>query len=108
MLPICSLRPWRLGGSIFCTLTLLFAFGPALVDAAPRVVVSFDQKVRAESYTGRVYLFFSKRGEPRMGPNWFTPEPFVAQDVKDWKPGEALAFDGTQADKLLAFPKPLA
>lgn len=109
MLSNSSPRPWRLGGSIFFTLNLLIALGcPALVDAAPRFAISFDQKVRAEPYTGRVYLFFSKRGDPRNGPNWFTPEPFVAQDVKDWKPGESLTFDGMQADKLLAFPKPLA
>ena len=34
-------------------------------------------------------------GEPRLGPNWFRPQPFYARDVRDWKPGEAVAIDAS-------------
>src|SRR5262249_48322165 len=33
---------------------------------------------------------------------WFKPEPFFAQNVKDWKPGETLEFQPTEC-----FPQPL-
>ena len=61
-----------------------------------------------DAYTGRVYIFFSNRGgEPRHGPNWFRPEPFIAKDVTNWKPGDTLEF--ASADKaILSFPKALA
>lgn len=71
--------------------------------------VRFDESVRKDPYTGRVYLFFGKKGampprDPRFGPNWFNPEPFVSKDVAGWKPGEPLTFDSS--DKaLLSYPK---
>ena len=45
---------------------------------------------------GRVYVFLEpgRSGvEPRIGPNWFRPQPFFAVNVEDWKPGEALRID---------------
>jgi pimeloyl-ACP methyl ester carboxylesterase len=69
--------------------------------------VSFPEKVHSEPYTGRVYLFFGKgRTEPRIGPNWFHPQPFVGLDVEHWKPGEPLSIT-SQTKGLLSFPKPL-
>ena len=71
--------------------------------------VRFSESVRVEPFTGRAYLFFSRRHEePRLGPDWFRPEPFVAMDVTGWKPGETLTFSSQQPDGMLAFPEPLA
>ena len=71
--------------------------------------VRFDKATRAEPYTGRVHLLFSRSPrEPRFGPGWFNPELFVSRDVKNWKPGETLIFSSADADGMLAFPKPLA
>ena len=41
--------------------------------------------------------------EPRVGPDWFRPQPFFAIDVKDWRPVEPLRID-SRAD---GFPGPL-
>ncbi|MBW3540358.1 MAG: hypothetical protein KY476_08815 [Planctomycetes bacterium] len=55
--------------------------------------VQFTSAVRDEPFSGRVYLFFSRReAEPRLGPNWFQPETFFARDVKDWRPDTPLRF----------------
>ncbi|MCY2967552.1 MAG: alpha/beta hydrolase-fold protein [Planctomycetota bacterium] len=72
--------------------------------------LSFPATARAEPFTGRVYLFFQKgKGqEPRLGPNWFNPEPMVAIDVKDWKPGETLEIGTANSNRLIVFPKALA
>src|SRR5690606_31617358 len=52
--------------------------------------------------TGRLLVFLSQSqtAEPREGPNWYSPEPFLAIDVKDLKPGAAVRV-GIEAD---AFP----
>lgn len=71
--------------------------------------VRFTSEVHAEPFSGRTYLFFSKdQSEPRKGPNWFRPEPFVALDVANVRPGEEVVFSTKQAERMLAFPKPLA
>ncbi len=72
--------------------------------------LSFPESLRSEPFTGRVYLFFGSdvNHEPRRGPDWFHPDPFVALDVENWKPGEALAIGNSSGANLLAFPKPLA
>jgi hypothetical protein len=41
--------------------------------------------------------------EPRLGPDWFRPQPFFARDVAGWKPGEPVRIDA-RAD---GFPAPL-
>jgi hypothetical protein len=70
----------------------------------------FPAATRAEPYTGRVYLFFGKnpRREPRTGPDWFRPEPFVALDVKNWQPDEPLRLGTSNSASLLSYPRPLA
>jgi hypothetical protein len=72
--------------------------------------VTFPETVRAEPYSGRVYLFLSKVGnkEPRSGPNWFHPEPLLAIDVENWKPNEPLMIGDSSGNRVLADPKPLA
>ncbi|MBS0260446.1 MAG: enterochelin esterase [Planctomycetes bacterium] len=72
--------------------------------------IKFPDTVRSAPFTGRVYLFFTKgkNQEPRMGPNWFNPEPMLALDVENWKPNEPLAVGAATGDRLIATPKPLA
>jgi len=56
--------------------------------------------------SGRVYVMLAagdSKVEPRLGPNWFNPQPFFARDVKDWKPGEPARID----DSADGFPGPL-
>lgn len=56
--------------------------------------------------SARVYVMLAagdSTAEPRLGPNWFNPEPFFARDVEDWKPGETARIDAA-AD---GFPGPL-
>jgi Putative esterase len=72
--------------------------------------IKFPKSLHAENYTGRVYLLFTKNEqvEPRMGPNWFRPEPLLAVDVVDWKPEQPLVVGTSTGTVLLANPKPLA
>ncbi len=63
--------------------------GPALAQSGLEVDVTFDRSV-ADKFTGRVYLLFSQRREPRFGPGWFSPDPFAATDVKGWEAGKVL------------------
>ncbi len=68
------------------------------------MTVSYPPAV-GDSFTGRVYLMLNAGpGEPRTGPNWFSPAPFFALDVTDWKPDQPLVFD----DEAIAFPEPLS
>jgi hypothetical protein len=67
--------------------------------------LTFDKAISEKPFSGRVFVMLSKSSnEPRLGPNWFKPEPMFARDVKDWKPGETLVI-GADA---LAFPEPLS
>ncbi|MCA9068185.1 MAG: hypothetical protein KDA84_04645, partial [Planctomycetaceae bacterium] len=100
---------------LFCAVLLIVpAWGIATSAADPEptpwtVEVEFSPDVHAKPYTGRVYLFFSERSpQPRSGPNWFRPEPFVSREVKNWKPGESLTFSSAQPDKMLTFPREFA
>ncbi|MCA8998355.1 MAG: hypothetical protein KDA80_15260 [Planctomycetaceae bacterium] len=70
--------------------------------------VQFTEQVRSEPYSGRVYLFFSanRQTEPRNGPNWMKPEPFVSLDVTHWKPGEQLTIS-LDNPGVLTFPRDL-
>lgn len=73
-----------------------------------RFQLEYPAAVRAEPFTGRVCLFFSRQAsEPRNGPDWFHPEPLVGLDVTDWKPDTPLAI-AADTPGLLSFPQPLA
>jgi S-formylglutathione hydrolase FrmB len=79
-------------------LLCLFLVGPGaptLPESPPLTVqLTFSEKAANESFTGRVFLLASrsaiKDAPPRQ--SWFKPFPFFAQDVRDWRPGESLAF----------------
>lgn len=49
-------------------------------------------------------MFTSRSGEPRQGPDWFNPEPFLARDVIDWRPGESLTITPDDP-QVLNFPR---
>ncbi|AMV39071.1 alpha/beta hydrolase-fold protein [Planctomyces sp. SH-PL62] len=71
----------------------------APVAAAPGAVfeVAYPEQVAdGRPITARVYVMLAAPGtpgEPRLGPNWFRPQPFFARDVRDWKPGESIRID---------------
>ncbi|MGE3314307.1 MAG: alpha/beta hydrolase-fold protein [Planctomycetaceae bacterium] len=100
-------RPRRLW--LWITLALI-ASGSELRSAERAIEVRFSPTVHDRPFTGRVYVFFSrtKVQEPRLGPDWFFPEPFIARDVKEWKPGEPLVFSNELSDEVLGFPVPFA
>lgn len=92
------------------TLAVYFSLTVAVASAADwKFSIRMAPSVRQEPFTGRVYLFFNGRNEeePREGPDWFHPEPFVALDVEKWNPAEPLSISPATA-KLLSFPQPLA
>ena len=99
-----DLSPW-LRSIIVAAIVSLDTTATHAQASAPRFEVQFASEVRNEPFTGRVTLFFSRAGrEPRKGPNWFHPEPFISYDVTDWSPGEPLQLS-TEMDGLLTFPR---
>ncbi len=88
--------------------TLLHSIDTAGVVAeeiGPRFEVWFVPEVRDQPFNGRVTLFFSSTtGEPRLGPNWFRPEPFLSYDVENWRPDEPLNLS-PEKDGVLTFPR---
>jgi pimeloyl-ACP methyl ester carboxylesterase len=74
-------------------------------DGAVTVAVRLSADVADERASGRLLVLFSKQQRsPIKGPNWFSPEPFAAMDVQQWKPGDTV----TLGAKALAYPKPLS
>ncbi|HJT34871.1 MAG TPA: alpha/beta hydrolase-fold protein, partial [Pirellulales bacterium] len=76
---------------------------------ATRIEVKLDAGVASRPVSGRLYVYCSRRaeGEPRLGPNWFAPEPFFAVDVVDLKPGATVTIDDNAAgfpDRLSKLP----
>jgi S-formylglutathione hydrolase FrmB len=75
-------------------------------DRVLRFEVQLSSNLKTPSSTGRLFVFLSRRdrGEPMMGPNWFSPEPFFAVDVKDFQPGQTRTIDASAE----GYPKSLA
>jgi len=90
---------------VLCGLAALTSAARAQAPVATASGVSFEvaypeQVADGSPITARVYVMLASpeaRGEPRLGPNWFQPQPFFAKDVRDWKPGEAIRI-GDEAD----------
>ena len=77
----------------------------AVSAAGPAFEVTLSPAIRQEAYTGRVYVLTSRGvDEPRRGPDWFHPEPFLAKDVVNWRPGETVRITAGE-DGVLTFPK---
>ncbi len=64
--------------------------------------IECDQSLIGDGYTGRVCIFFSQGQEPRTGPGWFFPEPFISRDVENWS-GDALKLS-LDDPRVLRFP----
>jgi pimeloyl-ACP methyl ester carboxylesterase len=93
----------RLSSYLASLLLLWSPVSAAAQQAGPlEFLITFDRSVSARPFTGRVYVMLFKQDvkELRPGPNWFQPDPFFAQDVKDWQPGQPLVLGG----KALGFP----
>ncbi len=69
-----------------------------------RVVMPADATPAA--HAGRLYVFVSQREErePRLGPDWFNPEPFFGLDVAAPRPGDAIVVD----DRADGYPASLS
>lgn len=103
-------RAWRAGFWIALFATPVVAEPPASQPttrpAALEFVLTYDERVCAGPFSGRVWVMTSQRPEPRLGPNWFNPEPFLSLEVTNWKRGEPLRIDARS--QVRAFPRPLA
>ncbi|MBX3414750.1 MAG: hypothetical protein KF708_18830 [Pirellulales bacterium] len=74
------------------------AAGVSHATASERAfVVTLDPAVASQPISGRLFVFLSQRerSEPRLGPNWFSPEPFFGVDVRDFAPSETRRVDDT-------------
>lgn len=62
--------------------------------AATGISLTFGKNVSATPFTGRVFVIASRQaiGAGAFRQNWLKPEPFFAQDVRDWQPGAPLEF----------------
>jgi S-formylglutathione hydrolase FrmB len=78
-----------------------------VIAGPPEFEITFDKAVRAEPYTGRVYIVTTThaRQSPLEGVNWFDTQPFFAQEVETWAPGEVLRFE---SERCLGYPDDLA
>jgi S-formylglutathione hydrolase FrmB len=92
-----------------CLTGLLFSMAASVDLAAAewRFQLEFSPILRSRPFTGRVTIFFSAAAkEPRRGPNWLAPEPFVSLDVVDWAPSTPLLVSESTPG-LLSFPRPM-
>ncbi len=93
---------------IYVRMAVLLVVGMSAASASSAdwsFQVEFRRELRAEAFSGRVTLFFSERlPEPRTGPDWFQPEPFVSLDVVDWAPETPLTI-GRTTPGLLTYPR---
>jgi pimeloyl-ACP methyl ester carboxylesterase len=96
-------RLFGLGATI-----LLLVLPQSTVHAAETgFELTFAPSVSLKPVTARVYVMLAtpgSPGEPRLGPDWFQPQPFYALDVTDWKPGTPLRV-GSQA---MGYPGPVS
>ncbi|WP_437187308.1 alpha/beta hydrolase-fold protein [Planctomicrobium sp. SH668] len=71
--------------------------------------IQISPEIHHQPFTGRVYIFTQLAGdrsvaEPRTGPNWFRPQPFLSLDVEDLPPGESIVIS-LENPKVQRFPK---
>jgi S-formylglutathione hydrolase FrmB len=65
--------------------------------------VSYPSSTLAKPFSGRVLVFLTQKpgGEPRLGPDWFNPEPFYSITVKNLRPGQPVTIESKNA---IGFP----
>ena len=65
--------------------------------------VTCSPEVHSKPIAARVYVMLGparSSKEPRLGPDWFRPQPFFAVDVENWMPGEPVRVDS----RAVGFP----
>ena len=69
--------------------------------------VSYPASVNSKPFTGRVLVFLTQKsgGEPRLGPNWFQPEPMYSAVVTNVQPGQSVSINSQNA---VGFPGQLS
>jgi S-formylglutathione hydrolase FrmB len=89
--------------SCLCSLSLT---EPCDAQAPTAFHVTLSKQVATQPVTGRVFVFITANPQrsPMQGPNWFSPEPFAALEVKDLRPDGTVIVDD-QAD---CFPLPIS
>ena len=92
--------------------TLLASISAGTFGEEPRVdaedqslafEVTCSAEVHSKPIAARVYVMLGPNrlsAEPRLGPNWFRPQPFFAVDVQDWKPNTSVRIDS----RAVGFP----
>lgn len=76
----------------------------ALAPADVHFKVSYDKAAFVGPFSGRVVVYLSKSmPEPRLGPNWYSPEPIYSARATNLSSGEAIVIDSTNAT---SFPGP--
>jgi hypothetical protein len=99
------MRKWilRLGSTTVACLAIAAA-------SAVTFNISFPASTYDKPFSGRVLVFLTQKSgvEPRLGPDWFNPEPFYSVTVKNVKPGQPVTIDTKAAigfpGKLSALP----
>ena len=79
----------------------------AKLPSASGFVVRFDKAVSDKAFSGRVYVFATKRsgGEPRLSAsNWFMPPMILSRDVKGVGAGGTVEFSLEPGAAMTAFP----
>jgi len=79
----------------------------AKLPSASGFVVRFDKAVSDKAFSGRVYVFATKRsgGEPRLSAsNWFMPPMILSRDVKGVGAGGTVEFSLEPGATMTAFP----
>lgn len=67
----------------------------------PEFRLRFDPALSTTPYSGRVYVFLSAiAGEPRLADDWFQPEPLLARDVRDLRPGDEVVLSPSDPQTL--------
>jgi S-formylglutathione hydrolase FrmB len=80
-------------------LTILFfpscGQNPQYITTKIEFHIQYAENVTDGPVSCRLYVIFDKNIDrtPRYGPSIFSPDPFFAIDVKDWKPGETVVLD---------------
>jgi len=80
---------------------------PASTVSGPAFEIEYPSTLIDRPITARVYVMLERgasRVEPRLGPNWFRPQPFFSREVKNWKPDQAVRIDA----RATGFPGPLS
>ena len=105
--PFCTM-PMLRSLSVIMALVVLSTRQPVVADepAAVTVNVTLDPAAAEQPISGRLFVYCSRQptGEPRLGPNWFSPEPFFAIEVSNFKPGLTRVVD----DRADGFPERLS